>query len=114
MGKTAPKAARTVRIVQCATLIQGNVMNWDVLVLKIRHQIGLVVNLDFMESRAPKRVTTVGIVKHVTKTRANVTVSDVLFQDFNHLLVMNVSLDSTALTVGPIAVRSVELTTVTE
>lgn len=84
------------------------------LVLKIRHQIALVVNLDFMESRAPKRVTTVGIVKHVTKTQANVTVSDVLFQDFNHLLVMNVSLDSTALTVAPIAVRSVELTTVTE
>lgn len=45
MGKTAPKAARTVRIVQCATLIQGNVMNWDVLVLKIRHQIALVCSL---------------------------------------------------------------------
>lgn len=45
MGKTAPKAARTVRIVQCATLIQGNVMNWDVLFLKIRHQIALVCSL---------------------------------------------------------------------
>uniref|UniRef100_K1PR48 Endothelial cells scavenger receptor n=1 Tax=Magallana gigas TaxID=29159 RepID=K1PR48_MAGGI len=89
MEKTAPKAARTVRIVQCATLIQGNVMNWDVLFLKIRHQIALVVNLDFMERRAPKRVTTVGIVKHVTKTRANVTVSDVFFQDTNHLLEHN-------------------------
>lgn len=45
MGKTAPKAAPTVRIVKCVTLIQGNVMNLGVLFLNIRHQIVLVSSL---------------------------------------------------------------------
>lgn len=114
MGKTAPKAAPTVRIVKCVTLIQGNVMNLGVLFLNIRHQIVLVVKLDFMERRALKHVTTVGIVKHATNTRGNVTILGVLFQDFNHLLVMNVSLDSMALIVGPTAASSVEPIIVTE
>lgn len=114
MGEIAPKAATTVRIVWCVTLIQDNVMNWVVLFLKIRHRIASVVKLDFMERCALKHVTTVGIVKPVIESRGNVTILGVLFQDFNHLLVMNVSLDSMALTVDPTAAHSVELITVIE